>query len=450
MVSDVDGIEVEPRPCWIAGRAEQGERIITVHHPYDGTEIADVAVPGAAQVERAVAAAHDVAASFAISSTQVRIDALHRVAELIAARAEEIAETITAENGKPLTAAAAEVTQAAATFSSAVAETTRLSGDLRRAHGTFAVARRRSLGPVLALTPFTSPLLVAAQQVAAAISVGAPIVVRPAPETPMTALLLGEILAATALPPAVFSVLPIPDLTDLVTDPRLPVVSFTGSRSGGDAVADLAPRKQVRRSVDGDTAAVVCPDWTELDRAVERIASRLPRRVIVHSAQAESFVPGLVAAVRSLRIGDPHDPHVVVGSMIDDKAAARMVAWLRSTGGDVLTGGVADGATLAPTVLAGTGTDINADGDINVDEIEGPITVVSVVDSVADAFRQASAGLVGVFTQDVATAFEAANIDADQVMIGDIPSDIGVQTAIQDFTRPQLTVFRTGLPPAGT
>lgn len=435
-------MEVLPRPCWIAGRAEQGERIITVSHPYDGTEVADVAVPGAAQVERAVSAAHTVAPVFAASPAHHRADALRRTADLITARAEEIAETITAENGKPLTRAHIEVTRAAATFHSAVDVTNRMSGDLRHTNGTFAIARRRPAGPVLALTSHESPLLVAAQHVAAAICAGAPVVVAPATRTPMTALLLGEILAETTMSPGVFSVLPLPDPAGLVTDPRLPVVAFAGTRSAGWEITDLARHKQIRRSVDGDSVAVVCPDWTDLDRAAAQIAEALPRRVVVHSASAGEFVPKLVDAIAALRTGDPHDPDVVVGSLIDEAEATRMLAWLKTCGGQVLTGGSADGAVLAPTVVR--------DASADVDEVTGPVVLVSVVDSVPDAFAAASASLVGVFTHDTSTAFDAAGIDADQVMIGGIPDDAGVETAVADFTRPQLTVFRSGLPPART
>lgn len=441
-MSDLDGIEVEPRPCWIAGRAEQGEQLITVHHPYDGTEVADVAVPTRTQLDRALSAANSIAGSFSGDGLQVRIDALQRTADLLTARAEEVAETITAENGKPLTTAQVEVTQAAATFASAIDEANRLAGDLRRQHGTFAVARRRPRGPVLAITPFTAPLLVAAQQVAAAIAVGAPVVLCPAPQTPMTALLLGEILAATALPRGAFSVLPVPDPAALVTDPRLPVVSFTGPRSAGWAIADLAPRKHVVLSVADDAVAVVCPDWTELDRTASRIAARMPRRVLVHAALADRFVPELVKAVGALRFGDPHDPDVVVGSVIDEVTAARTLSWIESSGGEVLTGGTAEGTHLTPTVLRDT--------TVPPDGVTGPVTVVSVVDSVDDAFAAASAELVGVFTHDVTTAFNAGHIDAGQVMIGGIPMDVGVETTVLDFTRPHVTVFRTGLPPART
>lgn len=432
MVNDLDAVEVEPRPCWIAGRAEQGERIITVRHPYDGTEIADVAVPGAAQVARAVAAASEATAL----PESARADVLRRLGALVTERAEEIAETITAENGKPLSAAHVEVTRAAATFTRAVDALGSLADDVRRADDTFTVTRRMSQGPVLAVTPCTSPLLAPARQVAAAIVAGVPIVLAPAVETPMTALLLGEILAGAALPAGTFSVLPVPDATGLAADPRLPVVTCTGTRSDGLALADAVPRKHVLSTVDGDTTAVVCPDWPDPDDAAERVAAETVRRVLVHSGVAGRFLPRLVAAVAALRTGDPHDPSVTVGPLIDETAAARMADWLASCGGEVLTGGAVRGTSLAPTVVR----DVTAD----IGDVTGPVLTVSVVDSVADALARATSACVGVFTHDVRTAFEATGVDAEHVTIGGLPTDVGVETVVLDITRPRVTVFRTG------
>jgi acyl-CoA reductase-like NAD-dependent aldehyde dehydrogenase len=483
MVSEPDAIEVQPRPCWIAGSAEQGASTLTVSHPYDGTEVAEVAVPGAEQVERAVAAAAGVARSFAASPAHVRATALNTVADLIAERAEEIAETITAENGKPLKWADVEVARAQATFRFAAEEARRLVGDLQRldtdagGEGRLAVVRRRSRGPVLAIAPFNFPLNLVAHKVAPAIAVGAPVVVKPASATPLTALLLGEILADAGLPDGAFSVLPVAgdQMRSLVTDPRLPVISFTGSTEVGWSIADAAPRKHVVMELGGNSAAVVCPDWAseeDLDLAAERIAvfgnyqggqsCIAVQRVIVHSDVADRFVPRLVDAVRRLRTGDPHDPEVEVGPLIDTAAAERVEKWVGeavSAGGVLLTGGGRDGTSVQPTVLR----DVPPDASVVRQEVFGPVLVVSVVDSVAAAFEQADAtdyGLqAGVFTHDVATAFAAASaIDVGGVVIGDVPSyradqmpyggvkgsgtgREGVRSAMLEYTQDQVVVL---------
>jgi acyl-CoA reductase-like NAD-dependent aldehyde dehydrogenase len=464
VVSDLDAIEVRPRPCWIGGRAEQGERILTVRHPYDGTEVADVAMPDAMQIERAIAAAHDVAREFAAMPARARATALRDAAESIVERAEEIAETITAENGKPLARAHAEVHEAVATFRCAADEAIRLAGlagELRRPDADtagasrngagpdqgergLAMVRRRSRGPVLAITPNTFPLRLVAHQVAAALAVGAPVVVKPSSATPMTALLLGEILAETVLPAGAFSVLPVAGsaLGPLIEDARLPVLSFTGSPSVGASIAAAAPRKHVVLAPGGESAVVICPDWAsddDLDAAARRIVTHGGvRRVIVHASVADRFVPRLVDAVAALRTGDPHDPDVDVGPLADEAAAGRVVEWIEAAGGQLLTGGTRTGASVTPAVLLA----------VSVDTVPEPVLVVSVVDSVAAAFAQATGPRAGVFTHDLATAFDApALIDAAALVIGDVPSDHGpehVRAAMLEFTTEQVVGLRIG------
>src|SRR4051794_16318747 len=224
-------------PIWIAGVPEHGTDEHAIVHPYDGREVGRTTNAKPDQIERAVQAAADVAHDLAALPAAARAAALDHVSQRIAERAEEYAQLITAENGKPLVWARGEVGRAVSTFRWAAEEARRFSGDLQRldtdaaAAGRMAVVRRFPKGPVLGITPFNFPLNLVAHKVAPALAVGAPIVVKPAPATPLTALLLGEVLAETDLPPGMFSVLPVPNdrAAALVEDPRLPVVSFTGS-----------------------------------------------------------------------------------------------------------------------------------------------------------------------------------------------------------------------------
>ncbi|GAA3461145.1 aldehyde dehydrogenase family protein [Saccharothrix longispora] len=479
----MDATTPEPRPCWIAGRAEQGVQAITVFHPFDGTEVASVAVPGPDQVERAVAAAAAVAKDFRRTPAHVRARALMQVSEALADRAEEIAETITAENGKPLRWANAEVRRAVNTFRFAAEEARRFTGDLQRldtdpsGEGRLAVVRRVPRGPVLAVAPFNFPLNLVAHKVAPALAVGAPVIVKPASATPLSALLLGELLARTDLPEGAFSVLPVRggDMKALVTDERLPVISFTGSTSVGWSLMDDAPRKHVVMELGSNSAAIVCPDWPDLDLAASRIATFgnyqagqsciAVQRVIVHRDVAGEFVPKLVAAVRSLRTGDPHDPEVEVGPLIDEDNARRVEEWVAeavSAGATLHVGGGRTGTTVEPTVVQ----DVPETAKLWREEVFGPVLAVSVVDSVAEAFEQANAtdyGLqAGVFTRDVGIAFEAAaELEVGGVIIGDVPSyradqmpyggvkgsgtgREGVRSAMEDFTE-ERTLVLTGI-----
>lgn len=478
--------EPKPRPCWIAGQPEQGIGERTVTHPFDGTEVATIAVPGPEQVARAVAAAHSVAAEFRTSTPDRRAEALRHVADAIADRAEEIAETITAENGKPLKWADVEVVRAVATFRFAAEEARRFTGELQRLDtetaddGRLALVRRRPRGPVLAISPFNFPLTQMAQKVAAALAVGAPVVMKPASSTPLSSLLLGEILAETELPAGAFSVLPLgsKEMHALVIDERLPVISFSGSTSVGWSLLDSAPRKHVLLELGDSAAAVVCADWSseaDLDYAARQIAtyanyqggqSRIAvQRVLVHAEVAPRFLPKLVAAVEAVRTGDPHDPAVDVGPLITTGDARRVETWVSdavSAGARLLTGGGRDGATVEPTVL----TEVPSTVSVWRDEVFGPVVSVSTVDSEAEAFAavndSAAGSQAGVFTHDLRTAFRAsAELAAGGVIIGDVPSyradqlpyggvrgsgagREGVRSAMDDFTEEHVLVL-TGI-----
>lgn len=479
----MDTITPIPRPCWIAGHPEQGTATLTVHHPFDGSPVADVAVPGPKQVERAVAAAVEAAPGLRALPAHRRADALHHVSDRLDARAEEVAELITAENGKPITWARTEVTRAVSVFRIAAEEATRFTGDLQRldtapgSEGRLAMIRRVPRGPVLGIAPFNFPLNLVAHKVAPALAVGAPILIKPASRTPLSALVLGEILAETELPAGAFSVLPLgnAETAALVTDPRLPVVSFTGSGPVGWSLADAAPRKHVVLELGGNAAAVVLADWPDLAASAERIAvfgnyqagqsCIAVQRVIVERAVADEFLPLLLDAVGAQVTGNPYDEDVRVGPLVDEAAARRVEEWIGeavAAGAKVLTGGLREGAGVEPTVLV----DVPASAKVWAEEVFGPVLAVAVVDSAEDAFALVNDSVyglqAGVFTRDVNLAFRAAaTLEVGGVIIGDVPSyradqmpyggvtgsgvgREGVRAAMDDLTDERVSVF-TGI-----
>ncbi|TNC28758.1 aldehyde dehydrogenase family protein [Amycolatopsis alkalitolerans] len=479
----MDTFTPEPRPAWIAGRAEQGTSTLEVTHPFDGSEVATVAVPGPEQVERAVAAAVAVAPGFRRSPAHVRAAALDHVSRGLAARAEELAEVITAENGKPFKWAEIEVKRAISVFRIAAEEARRFTGEVQRldtdagGEGRLALVRRVPRGPVLGIAPFNFPLNLVAHKVAPSLAVGAPIIVKPAPRTPLSALILGEILAETDLPEGAFSVLPLgnEETARLVEDPRLAVVSFTGSGPVGWSLAESAARKHVVLELGGNAAAVVLGDWPDLPGAAARIATFgnyqagqsciAVQRVIVERSVSDEFVPALLDAVRALKTGDPYDATIDVGPVVDEAAAKRIVSWIDEAvagGAKVLTGGSREGASVEPTLL----TDVPVEARAWAEEIFGPVLAVSIVDSADEAFASVNAsayGLqAGVFTRDVQLAFRAsAELEVGGVIVGDVPSyradqmpyggvkgsgvgREGVLAAMHDLTEERVTVF-TGI-----
>jgi acyl-CoA reductase-like NAD-dependent aldehyde dehydrogenase len=398
-------------------------------------------------VEQAVAAAHSVRAELAAISAGQRAAALQHVSQRLAERADEVARLITAENGKPLMWARGEVARGVSTFRWAAEEARRFGGELQRldtdesSTGRAGIIRRFPIGPVLGISPFNFPLNLVAHKLAPAIAVGAPIVLKPAPATPLTALLLGELLAETDLPEGAWSILPVGnDLAPaLVRDDRLPVISFTGSDTVGYQIQDSVPRKHVTLELGGNAAAVVCADYcsdADLDRAAARIATYAMyqagqscisvQRALIDTSVYDDLAARIVVAVAALVTGSPWDEKTVVGPLVDEAAANRVESWVDeavAAGATVLTGGRREGATYAPTVLA----DVPRDAKVCVQEVFGPVLVLQRVDGVDDAFaavNDSAFGLqAGVFTHDIATAFRAhRELEVGGVVIGDVPS----------------------------
>jgi aldehyde dehydrogenase (NAD+) len=468
---------------WVAGRPATGEQTFEVRHPYDGHPVATVSVPTDAQVEEAVAAAHAVASEAAGLPAHVRSDALTHVAARLSERSEELARLITAENGKPLKWARGEVARAVSTFRWAAEEARRWSGEVQRLDteapttGRLGIVRRFPRGPVLAIAPFNFPLNLVAHKVAPAIAVGAPVVIKPAPKTPLSALVLGEILAECDLPAGMWSVLPVlnSQAPAMVADPRLPIVSFTGSGPVGWSIQESVPRKHVTLELGGNAAAVVCPDWSsdaDLDVAASRIALFANyqagqscisvQRVFADRSVYAALAERVATAVAALRTGDPSDEATDVGPLIDEAAAVRVEEWIAeavAAGAKVLTGGVRDGATMAPTVLV----DVPADAKVSCEEIFGPVVVIEAVDGVDEAFARVNDsryGLqAGVFTRDLPTAFRAhRELEVGGVIIGDVPTyradqmpyggvkesgvgREGVRYAMEDYTYERVLVL---------
>ncbi|MCX4446507.1 aldehyde dehydrogenase family protein [Streptomyces sp. NPDC087866] len=472
---------------WLAGRQATGEESFDVTNSWDGRLVGTVSVPTEAQVEEAVAAAHAVREEFAATPAHVRAAALDHVARRLAERTEEIAQLISAENGKPIKWARGEVGRAVSVFRFASEEARRFnSGEAQRLDtdaggtGRLGLTRRFPRGTVLGIAPFNFPLNLSAHKVAPAIAVGVPIILKPAPATPLSSLILGELLAETDLPAGSWSVLTVPNdrMPALVQDERLPVISFTGSAPVGYAIMDSVPRKHCTLELGGNGAAVVLGDYAsdeDLDWAASRIATFSNyqggqscisvQRVIVDVAVHDRLLPRIVAAVEAQVTGDPSDPTTEVGPLVDEAAARRVESWVDeavAAGAQLLAGGKRDGSTYAPTVLA----DLPDGVTLATEEVFGPVLSVQKVNGEAEAFAAVNAsqyGLqAGVFTHDIQAAFRAHRaLEVGGVIIGDVPSyradqmpyggakqsgvgREGVRYAMDDYTYERVLVL-TGL-----
>jgi acyl-CoA reductase-like NAD-dependent aldehyde dehydrogenase len=438
-------------PLLVAGAWENGGTPLEVRDPADGSLVGRTSYATPEQVERAVAAADSVRTEAAALPLHARAETLRGISARIAARSEEIASLITRESGKPLMWARVETNRAVSVFRWAAEETRRWSGEVMRldterpAQGRIAYVRRVPKGPVLAISPFNFPLNLAAHKVAPALAVGAPVVLKPAPKTPLSALLLAEVareaMAEQGLPPGMFSVVNVENerASTLVRDPRLPVVSFTGSGPVGHALAAEVPGKHVVLELGGNAAVVVCGDFRrpgDLERAADRIAGFATyqagqscisvQRVYAVDEVYDGLKAALEKAVAGLATGDPKDPTTHVGPMIDQAAARRVEEWVGeavAAGATVVVGGDRDGTTYPPTLLE----QVPEDAKVMCEEVFGPVLALERVGSTEEAFARVNSsrfGLqAGVFTHDIATAFRAhRDLEVGGVVVGDVPS----------------------------
>ncbi|MCA1220793.1 aldehyde dehydrogenase family protein [Streptomyces sp. 8L] len=474
-------------PFWLAGRQATGDHSFDVTSPWDGRTVGAVSVPTDTQVEEAVAAAHAAVTTFAATPAHARAKALAHVCGRITERAEEIARLISDESGKPVKWARGEVDRAVSVFRIASEEARRFNGgEAQRLDsdaggtGRLALTRRFPKGPVLGIAPFNFPLNLCAHKIAPAIAAGVPIVLKPAPATPLSALLLGELFAETDLPAGSWSVLPVPNdrMPALVQDERLPVISFTGSERVGYSIMDSVPRKHCTLELGGNGAAVVLADYAseeDLDWAASRIATFsnsqggqsciAVQRVIADAAVYDRLVERVVDAVEAQVTGDPADDATDVGPLISEDAARRVESWVdEAVAADarLLTGGKRDGAAYAPTVLA----DVPADVTLACEEVFGPVLTLCRVTGEQAAFaavNDSKYGLqTGVFTHDIQAAFRAHRaLEVGGVVVGDAPSyrsDLmpyggaklsgvgreGVRYAMDDYTYERVMVL-TGI-----
>lgn len=468
----------EKKRLFLAGRWEDGEDVTSVINPYSGEVEAEVARAGSATVVEAVTAALAGFHAMRRLSSFARSEVLRKASESISDRREEFARTITRENGKPIRQSRVEVERATHTFRIASEEATRIGGellplDLRPGlEGRFGLVRRVPLGPVLGIAPFNYPLNLVAHKVAPALAAGCSIVLKPASRTPLSALLLAEVLEQAGLPPSVLSVLPCRRLVGdlLVQDDRFRALSFTGSPEVGFGLKAKAGKKPVVLELGGNAAVIVHED-ADLDLAVRQTVSGAfafsgqvcisVQRVFLHQKIAEAFTTRLVEATERLVVGDPLDETTDIGPLIDDDNAARIEAWVdeaKNRGARVLTGGNRQGRLFLPTVLDGV------DPSLPVDcaEVFGPVVNLHRYSDFGDALDRVNRsrfGLqVGVFTRDVGRVFTAFDeLEVGGVILNDAPTfrvdsmpyggtkdsglgREGVKYAIEHFTEPRLLV----------
>ncbi|MFQ5484200.1 MAG: aldehyde dehydrogenase family protein [Desulfobacterales bacterium] len=395
-------------------------------------------------------------------------------------RAEELAQALCIEAGKPIKDSRGEVTRLIDTFKIATEESVRMKGEYipldrsPRTYGYVSMWKRVPIGPCSFISPFNFPLNLAAHKVAPALAVGCPFVLKPASLTPIGALIIGETLAETDLPKGAFSILPCKreGARMFSEDERFKLLSFTGSPAVGWDLKSRAGKKKVVLELGGNAACIVDED-TDLDDAVSRIIFGAfyqsgqscigVQRIMVHKKAYAIFKEKFVASARSLKMGNPMDEETFIGPMISEKEALRLESWINSAvdhGGKLLCGGKRDGAMLEPTVLE----NVPKNEMICAKEAFGPVAVISSFEAFDAALKEVNGSIfglqTGVFTRDIHKAHLAWNIlEVGGVVIGDIPSwradqmpyggvkesglgREGIRYAMEDMSEIRLMVIR--------
>ncbi|MGH3033432.1 MAG: aldehyde dehydrogenase family protein [Gaiellaceae bacterium] len=415
---------------------------LEVRSPYSGELVARVAKGGAEEARRAVDAAAQ--AMKEPLPAHRRAEILDRVAELVAERRDELARTISAEAAKPLKAARVEAERAVSTYKSAATEARRLAGEVvpmdasPAGVGKFAYTMRVPIGVVGAISPFNFPLNLVAHKIAPALAAGCAVVLKPASQTPLSALALAELETEAGLPGGwlnvvVGSAAAIGDV--LVEDERVRLISFTGSAEVGWKLRERAARKKVLLELGNATPVVI-----QADADIEGTAAKLAanafsfagqscisvQRIYVERAAYEDFVSRFLPKVDALRVGDPADDDTDVGPLIDEDARERILSWIeeaKAQGATVLAGGEAPDGLLRPTVLA----DVTPEMKVSCLEVFGPLCTLTPYDSLDEALELANGteyGLqAGIFTNDLQTALAAGSaLEFGGVTVNEAPT----------------------------
>ena len=420
---------------------ETGEWL-DVDSPYDGAPVARVPKAGAAETKAAIDAAER--AMRTPLPAHKRAEILVRVAGALGRRADEAARLITAEAGKPLKAARVEVARAMSTYTMAAVEARTLAGEMvpmdgsQAGEGKLAFTQRLPIGVVGAISPFNFPLNLVAHKIAPALAAGCAVVLKPASQTPLSALLLAELETDAGLPAGWLNVLvgPASEIGDaLVTDDRVRLITFTGSAEIGWGIRERAPRKRVNLELGNATPVIV-----EADADVEDAAARCAvnafsfagqscisvQRVFVHENVYDAFRGTFVPAVEKLVVGDPADDETDVGPLITRDDRDRVLAWIdeaRAAGATVLTGGELEGELLRPTIVERPPPSTK----LACEEAFGPVCTIEPYGSLDDAIDRANAtryGLqAGIFTSNLRTALEATRrLEFGGVTVNEAPT----------------------------
>ncbi|WP_286230504.1 aldehyde dehydrogenase family protein [Neobacillus mesonae] len=475
---------VEKKHLFINGVDVEAAEYAPLYSPYSGEKIADIAMADEELTREAIKAAE---AGFQVISKMPaykRAAILEKVAKLLEERLEEAATVISRESAKPIVFAKGEVSRTIETYKFAAEEAKRIHGETipfdasPGGVGRIGYTTRKPIGVIGAITPFNFPMNLVAHKVGPAVASGNSIVLKPASQTPLTALYIAQLFKEAGLPDGVLNVVTGAGSVvgeEIIRDHRVAMITFTGSPGVGIAIRNKAGLKRTTLEL-GSNAAVILDKDTNVDSVVDRHVTGAfsnqgqvcisLQRVYAHEDVYEEFVEKFAAKAKELKIGDPLDPETYISALISKKETERALGWIeeaKQNGAVVVTGGklTADGV-LEPTII----TNVDPKQKVSCQEVFAPVVIVNKVSSVEEAIdyvNDSRYGLqAGVYTKNVDKALLASEIlEVGAVMINDIPTfrvdhmpyggvkesgtgREGIKYAVEEMTELKLVVWNRG------
>ena len=466
----------------IGGEWRGSDDVLEARFPYDGSLVDAVSMASADDMDDAMAAALAGFEQTRRLPSYRRSEILETIGRLMRERFDELVEAMILEGGKNRKTALGEATRALETIKVSAEEARRLTGEVFSIDWTPAgvnrqgFTRRAPIGTVLGITPFNYPLNLACHKIGPAIAAGNSIIIKPAEKTPLSSLILAEILLESGYPPQAMSVLNAwgPDSEKMALDPRVAMISFTGSSAVGWMLKSKAGQKKVTLELGGNAGLIVHNDADLVAAAGQAAAGGFAnagqncisvQRLLIQRDVFEDFADLFVDNVKALKVGDPRDAEVDIGPMISEGDAQRAETWVReaqAAGATLLYGGERQGTMFPPMVMTETAPDMR----VNCEEVFAPVVTLSAYDRWEEAIatiNDSPYGLqAGLFTQDVGRIMDAwervevgglqvndvSTFRVDHMPYGGIKASgygrEGVKYAIEDMTELRLMVLNLG------
>ena len=430
-------------PILLAGKEIDTDTKVNVINPYNNEVFATIAYGSKSNLQEALDKASEIFPTTRKIPSFKRAEILLSVAAQLKNNLEEFAKTISLESGKPLFYARGEVNRCINTFTIAAEECKRIHGDffsldaVSTGVNRYAITQHFPEGVVVGISPFNFPLNLVAHKIAPALAVGAPIILKPASKTPLSALMLGNLITNTEWPKEAISVIPCKgsDAAPLVEDPRVKVLSFTGSAEVGWGLKKRCGKKKIILELGGNAGMIIHSDANLKYAAQRSVMGSFAysgqvcisvQRIYVQESVFDEFVKYFEEETEKLVIGDPLDPKTTFSVMVDEENAIRIDQWVQEAtkaGAEILVGGERKDCYYPPTAL----TNVPKQEKIVCLEAFGPIVVIEKYKDFAEAIKlveDSDFGLqCGVFTQDVSNALKAfEGINVGGVMLNDVPT----------------------------